>query len=68
MSIPGYLGDRGSGCATFVTMMEPAHLWDRHAAHQVLPHATLADVDAELGQLAMNPRSALEMEVGSHGS
>jgi hypothetical protein len=38
------------------------------AAHQVLAHAGLADVDAELEQLAVNPRSAPEWVLTTHGA
>src|SRR5215469_12660747 len=38
------------------------------AAHQVLAHARLADVDAELEQLTVNPRSAPEWVLTSHGA
>src|SRR6266481_1917373 len=37
------------------------------AAHQVLTYAGLADVDTELEQLAMNPRSAPEWVLAAHG-
>ena len=37
------------------------------AAHQVLAHAGLADVDAEFQQLAVDPRSAPERVLTTHG-
>ena len=37
------------------------------AAHQVLAHAGLADIDAQLAQLAMNPRSAPDWVLAAHG-
>ena len=36
-------------------------------AHQVLAHAGFADVDAQLQQLAVNPRSAPEWILTAHG-
>src|SRR5215471_16832130 len=36
------------------------------AAHQVLAHARLANVDAELEQLSVNPRSAPEWILAAH--
>ena len=38
------------------------------AAHQVFAHTGLADVDAELEQLAMNPRSAPEWVLTAHSA
>jgi len=38
------------------------------AAHQVLAHAGLADVDTELEQLAMNPRRAPKWVLAAHGA
>ena len=37
-------------------------------AHQVLAHAGLADVDAQLQQLAVNPRSAPEWVFTTYGA
>ena len=38
------------------------------AAHQVLAHAGFTDVDAQLQQLAVNPRSAPQWVLTAHGA